>query len=242
MVVPCYNEEARFQLSYWHEIIESTDVVWIFVDDGSTDHTLKILNSLKSKNVLIVSLQVNSGKSEAIRQGFLEILKDTALEISTIGYIDSDGAFNLEDIRHLLELAKVEARFEMVWSSRVRLAGSTIERSNFRHYIGRFISTFIWVGNQSRIYDTQSGLKIFRYREFFPLIFKEEFKTKWFIDLEIYLRWLEYSPSELLVREVPVKYWREVGGSKVRIRSAPAILREIYTIRRRLQKGMANGS
>ena len=242
MVVPCYNEEFRFPLAYWLEIIEKTEAIWFFVDDGSTDGTLNILNELKSQNVFTVSLPINSGKSEAVRKGFLEALNRADLDISTIGYIDCDGAFNLEDIEYFFELAKTEEHYAMLWSSRVSLAGSNIERSNLRHYIGRVISTFLWAGTPSKIYDTQSGFKIFQFRTFLRTILLEEFKTKWFVDLEMYIRWLNYENGAFVVREVPVKYWREVGGSKVKISSAPAILKEMYGIRRGLRMGLKNGS
>lgn len=242
MIVPCYNEEFRFPLDYWVEIIEKTEAIWFFVDDGSTDGTLKILNELVSQKVFAVSLSINSGKSEAIRKGFLEALKRTELNISTIGYIDCDGAFNLEDIENFFDLAKREEHYAMLWSSRVCLAGSQIERSNLRHYIGRAISTFLWAGTPSKIYDTQSGLKIFRNTTFLPALLEEEFKTKWFVDLEMYIRWLTIEKDRSIVREVPVKYWKEVDGSKVRISSAPSILKEIYGIRRGLRKGLKYGS
>jgi glucosyltransferase len=242
MIVPCYNEEFRFPLDYWAEIIQKTEAVWFFVDDGSTDGTLKILNDLVSQKVFTVSLPANAGKSEAIRQGFLEALKRTEFDIATIGYIDCDGAFSLEDIESFLELAKTEEHYAMLWSSRVSLAGTHIERSNLRHYIGRVISAFLWIGTPTRIYDTQAGLKIFRNKFFLPALLEEEFKTKWFVDLEMYIRWLAFENNQSIVREVPVKYWKEVGGSKVRIARAPSILKEIYGIRRGLRKGLKNGS
>lgn len=237
MVVPCYNEEFRFPFAYWMEIIEKTDAIWLFVDDGSTDGTLNILNKLTSQKVFTLSLTVNLGKSEAIRKGFLEALQRTELNISTIGYLDCDGAFKLEDIKYFLELAKIEEHYSMLWSSRVCLAGSEIERSNLRHYIGRAINTYLWAGTPSKIYDTQSGLKIFRFRSFLPTLLEEEFKTKWFVDLEMYIRWLTFERHSSIVREVPVKYWKEVGGSKVRISSALSILKEMYGIRRGLKNG-----
>lgn len=242
MIVPCYNEELRFPFDYWVEIIEKTQAIWFFVDDGSTDGTLKILNQLVSQNVFTVSLPFNSGKSEAIRKGFLEALERTEFRIATIGYIDCDGAFSLEDIERFLELARTEEQYAMLWSSRVRLAGSQIERSNIRHYIGRVISTFLWTGIPSKIYDTQAGLKIFRNKFFLPTLLEEEFKTRWFVDLEMYIRWLTFESNQSIVREVPVKYWKEVGGSKVRISKAPYILKEIYGIRSGLRKELRNGS
>jgi glycosyltransferase involved in cell wall biosynthesis len=242
MVVPCYNEEFRFPLDYWAEIIDVTEAIWFFVDDGSTDGTLKILNKLVSQKVYTVSLPINSGKSEAIRKGFLEALKRTEFDIASIGYLDCDGAFSLEDIKSFLELARTEEQYAMLWSSRVCLAGSHIERSNARHYIGRAISTFLWTGTPAKIYDTQAGLKIFRNKSFLPELLEKEFKTKWFVDLEIYIRWLNFENSETIVREVPVKYWKEVGGSKVRISTAPSILKELFGIRKGLRKALKNGS
>ena len=42
----------------------------------------------------------NCGKSEAIRMGMLWSNKNLFSEFESIGYIDSDGAFNKNDIEH----------------------------------------------------------------------------------------------------------------------------------------------
>ena len=242
MVVPCFNEENRFPLDYWREITNQTPILWYFVDDGSTDRTLKILNTLTSKNVRVVSLDSNSGKSEAIRQGFLMAFQGREHEITTIGFIDCDGTFRLDDITRLTDLARNKPEYSMFWSSRVMLAGSQIERSNLRHYLGRIISAYIWTGLTPKIYDTQSGFKIFKNEPTLKLVMLENFKTKWFIDLEIYIRFLTHSQKALQIKEIPLEYWKEISGSKIKLSMALMIIKEVAFIRNKLKAGLKHGS
>ena len=80
IVIPLYNEENRFDTVYWRDnfnVLE--DVVWVFVNDGSTDNTLEILKSFlmeKPSNAVLLNLDKNSGKAEAIRYGMNYILKN----------------------------------------------------------------------------------------------------------------------------------------------------------------------
>jgi len=57
MVVPCYNEEKRLNLEYWNELIDIAGTKWIFVNDGSTDNTLNLLQGIK--NASVISLEKN---------------------------------------------------------------------------------------------------------------------------------------------------------------------------------------
>lgn len=54
IVVPCYNEEESLPLFYREvskvmEGIPDTETEFIFVDDGSNDHTMEVLKSLSIK-------------------------------------------------------------------------------------------------------------------------------------------------------------------------------------------------
>ena len=242
MIVPCFNEEKRFPTEYWRNITTNTNVQWYFVDDGSTDGTLTVLKTLECKNVNILQLKENSGKSEAIRLGYLRAKQDHKNGFGLIGYIDCDGAFELKDINRIIEMAKVNQRYSMIWSSRVMLAGSEIVRSNIRHYLGRMINTYIWAGISPKIYDTQSGFKVFKHKPYFHEIMLEKFETKWFVDLEIYTRCLNFENSLQLVQEAPLESWKEISGSKIKISMTPMILREIILIKRKLKRGLKNGS
>lgn len=242
VVVPCFNEEARFPQEYWENITSSTSFEWIFIDDGSTDATKNVLSKLKSTNVSIVSLERNQGKSEAIRLGMIWALEEFESDVRVIGYIDADGAFALTDILNLESTARTSQNYQMVWSSRVALSGNDIQRSLRRHYLGRIVSTIIWFGRKSAIYDTQSGLKFMPVPPTFEKILKDKFQTKWFVDLEFYSRWLEIVEIRPAVLEIPLSYWHEMPGSKVRISQALSIFAEILYVKKLLRRTGHHGS
>ena len=75
LVVPCFNEEEALPIFYEtvmgiQEDIKA-DLEFVFIDDGSTDKTLKVLRNLSSKDerVHYVSFSRNFGKESAIMAG-----------------------------------------------------------------------------------------------------------------------------------------------------------------------------
>lgn len=76
VVVPLYNEaESLPELAAWIEcVMTDHDFSYevIFVDDGSTDDSWKVINKLSSKNLAIhgISFRRNYGKSPALNTGF----------------------------------------------------------------------------------------------------------------------------------------------------------------------------
>jgi len=76
IVVPCYNEEESAPIFYKtiHEMenqIESVDLEFVFVDDGSRDNTLEIIKNLRKddERVHYVSFSRNFGKEAGIYAG-----------------------------------------------------------------------------------------------------------------------------------------------------------------------------
>lgn len=76
IVVPCYNEEDIIE-EFYNELLETLTKIEgyeyeiLFVDDGSNDNTLEILNLIKEKDkkVRIISFSRNFGKESAIYAG-----------------------------------------------------------------------------------------------------------------------------------------------------------------------------
>jgi glycosyltransferase involved in cell wall biosynthesis len=240
MVVPCFNEEKRMIISKWQTIVdEFPECHWFFINDGSTDGTSHVLNKLTGENVFKLDLSRNHGKGNAIRAGFdhaLNLLQQPSqarVDYSRIGYIDSDGAFDLYDIRMLFSAAqeKMDSMpgFKVIIGSRVKLAGRQIQRNKRRHYLGRLISTFICLGWEKAPYDTQSGFKIFDLDSSFREAVNSPFKTSWFFDIELILR-LDTLGS-LKIWEVPLLKWEEIGESSIKTTKYLNILRQIVTIR-----------
>lgn len=82
IIIPLYNEAESLQ-ELCSEIIKIIlvlpyDYEIIFIDDGSTDNSLKKLKELREKNnkITIIELRKNFGKSEALFTGFSEASGD----------------------------------------------------------------------------------------------------------------------------------------------------------------------
>jgi len=233
LVVPCFNEATRFNKAYWTEIVESIpDALFIFVNDGSTDETSKVISSLKNEQCFFLNSPTNLGKGEAIRLGLNFALQK--FKPHSLGFIDSDGAFGPVDIRNLIAAANDKfsppSKITCLISSRVALSGRKIERSKFRHYMGRIIVSYVCLGWNHPPYDTQSGFKIFKSEPDFVEAITTKFATRWFFDIEILLR-ISRDRSDK-VWEVPLESWCEIGNSSINLREFGRVAREIRTIRK----------
>lgn len=240
IVVPCYNEQKRINQVYWKNIIlNNASVRFVFVNDGSSDETLRIIQEISQASE-VISLEKNLGKSEAIRLGWLHHIS----ERNWIGYgfIDSDGAFSPDDIQKLIEIFKNQinsgSKVDVIISSRVALAGRKIERSRIRHYLGRIVSTYLCYKWPNSPYDTQSGFKIFINTEYFSKSMQEPFKTRWFFDIEMLVRLKSLKQNELIIWEEPLMSWKEIANSKISGLEFLRILGEILRIKSMLKNSL----
>jgi hypothetical protein len=117
-------------------------------------------------------------------------------------------------------------------SSRVALAGRKIKRDPLRHYLGRVIATILTSSWEDAPYDTQSGFKLFRNSNSFQNAVNQEFKTKWFVDIELLTRIGINNGGALNIWEEPLTSWRDVEDSKLSMRDSPLLLSEIAIARR----------
>jgi glycosyltransferase involved in cell wall biosynthesis len=177
LVVPCYNESNRWNADYWKSVVQPGRVDVLFVNDGSRDGTLQVLEQTAgSVGAFFVDLPRNGGKAEAVRQG---LLQGWSHQSDLIGYLDADGAFPAAEVARMVVDAEdrlagkpltgpgtlgelTDTSFDAVWSARVLMAGRDIQRHTSRHYLGRVITTLVAPWHGYAIYDTQAGFKIFR--------------------------------------------------------------------------------
>ena len=73
LVIPCYNEERTLEACVKNVLEIEDDALSleiIIVDDGSNDGSLEIAQSLARKHsqILVLSLENNHGKDDAIRE------------------------------------------------------------------------------------------------------------------------------------------------------------------------------
>lgn len=218
IVVPCYNEEGRLDSSEF-ELFTATDsrTRFLFVDDGSTDHTGELLRKLCNggdKSCAYVQKEVNQGKAEAVRHGIQAGLDG---EIHFVGFWDADLSTPLEMIIEFRKLLEQEEHLVAAIGARVRLLGRKIERKAPRHYMGRFFATAASLVLGFPVYDTQCGAKLFRNTASVRRVFSTPFLSRWLFDVEILARLQEYSSDNegVTVYEVPLPAWSDVSGSKV---------------------------
>ena len=131
IVVPCYNEEERLQLSEFSRFFKKDNTTFFcFVDDGSTDGTKKIVADFVKKNperAQAVFLSFNQGKAEAVRQGINTLLKTHKFQF--VGYWDADLATPLLTILEFIEKVQSSRALVAVCGSRILRLGASIHRS-----------------------------------------------------------------------------------------------------------------
>ena len=222
IIIPCYNEEHRLDVGAFRNFQSTAhDVRFLFVNDGSNDGTLKLLESLEALDggkFAILNLQPNQGKAEAVRRGVLAALGSSP---NYVGFWDADLATPLNAIPMFLDLAESRPELEIIMGARVKLLGRNIERRTSRHYLGRMFATAVSAALRLPVYDTQCGAKLFRVSPSLNGLFQEPFQSRWIFDVEILARLIQarrdksLPQPEQVIYELPLLEWCDVPGSKV---------------------------
>ena len=141
IIVPCFNEAKRLNRNYFETLSNINNTLWIFVDDGSTDNTVQILQELSKKpNIDFLRISQNVGKSRALAYGMRQAFSLYS-EIDWLGFLDSDAAFSKFDVESIISKRDSIGSFDAIYSSRVKLAGRKIQRNSTRHFFARIIAT-----------------------------------------------------------------------------------------------------
>jgi len=108
VIIPCFNEELVIEETYKRLTAVMKDLKmkyeFIFINDGSRDRTLEILETLsgKNKSVKVINLSRNFGHQRAVTAGINNCRGDLAV------IIDSDLQDPPEVIAEMLEIMKRE--------------------------------------------------------------------------------------------------------------------------------------
>ncbi len=242
VVIPCYNEATRLRVDAYEAFLRSETsrgISLLFVNDGSLDGTLAVLNGLRTRlpeQVSVLDQQPNRGKAEAVRKGMLQVMADGHAAVT--GFWDADLATPLEEIRHFRDLMTARPELHLVLGSRVRLLGHRIHRQPVRHYLGRFFATAVSLLLRLPVYDTQCGAKLFRITPELEQVLAEPFHSRWIFDVEILARYLAFHHGHSRelgaeMYEYPLPEWSDVKGSKVRPTDFLRAFGDLATIYRR---------
>jgi glycosyltransferase involved in cell wall biosynthesis len=156
VVVPLYNEEESLsELVAWiRRVVEEAHLTYevIMVDDGSTDRSWSVVESLAAENPAIrgIKFSRNYGKSAALYAGFEAARGDVVITM------DADLQDSPEEIPELYRLI-VEDGFDMVsgWKKYRHDPVSKRLPSKFFNATTRIVSGI-------KLHDMNSGLKAYR--------------------------------------------------------------------------------
>ncbi|TMM56658.1 response regulator [Maribacter algarum] len=233
VVIPCYNEAERLSSTEFKDFAHrNLGYHLCFVNDGSTDNTLEVLEELKSgneENISIYDCVQNGGKAEAVRQGILHLEKDSQLDY--IGFLDADLSTDFRDFDDLVQTLE-NSEYKIVSGSRMSRMGADITKESARKIISMTINLIIRTILKMPFNDTQCGAKIMK-RDIVKMLFTKPFITKWLFDVELFMRMRKhYGKQEVkkFICEQPLKRWIHADGSKLSMKDSIKIVGQLAKI------------
>lgn len=202
IIIPAYNEEDSLEQtveklsktlsSYVHEII--------IINDGSTDGTAKILESISTNyNLTVLTHKENMGYGASLKHALKVALHNT------IVITDADGTYPINKIPELLEHLTSS---DMVVGARI---GQNVHRAFFRK-IGRdIVRRFASFIAEVNIPDINSGLRVFYKADalrFFRL-YPDGFSFTTTITVAYHIK-------KYKVVYVPIDYYKRSGRSSIK--------------------------
>lgn len=233
VVIPCYNEEERLLSSEFKAFAhKNLGYHLCFVNDGSTDNTLAVLEELKEANptnISVYNCEKNGGKAEAVRQGMLHLIKDQQFDY--VGFLDADLSTDFRDFDDLVKTIE-NSDFKIVSGSRISRMGADITKESARKIISKTINLIIQTILGMPFKDTQCGAKIMD-KEIAATVFRKKFITKWLFDVEIFMRMRKFygkDEAKRLICEQPLKRWIHADGSKLSMKDSIKIVGQLGQI------------
>ncbi len=161
IIIPVFNEQ-----NYIEKLFEQLKLYFnknnievIFINDGSTDSSLKILNKIKIENnynflLNIITLDINSGKGKAIQTGLKNIKGEYIL------LQDADLELDTKDAKEMFDMITQNSEIKCIFGSRY-LSGK-LKKNNyfFNNLIGKINSLIFNIFFSQSLSDVHCGLKI----------------------------------------------------------------------------------
>jgi len=233
VVIPCYNEEERLLSVEFLDFVDKHSGYHLcFVNDGSKDKTLEVLNKLRKGResfITVYDCEKNGGKAEAVRLGMLHMAKKTDLDY--IGFLDADLSTDLADFDELVSTIE-NSNYKIVSGSRISRMGADITKESARKIISLTINYIIRKILKMEFKDTQCGAKIF-HKDVIEIAFNNKFLTKWLFDVEIFIRIRKHfglDRAKQILCEKPLKRWIHADGSKLSMKDSIKIMGQLGQI------------
>jgi glycosyltransferase involved in cell wall biosynthesis len=207
IVIPCYNEERSLMELYERltTVLQSIPAEYelIFVDDGSTDTSLAILQGLHKNDtrIKIINFRKNFGKALALSQGFQHCKGKTVVTI------DADLQDFPEEIPKLLDWMKEGFDLVSGWKrKREDSLGKRLASRIFNYFTAFFTGV--------KIHDFNCGLKAYRKEVTEEL----ELYGELYRFIPAVAMWKGFKVGEVVVKHGPRKYGKSKFGKERFIR------------------------
>jgi len=230
IIIPLYNEEKRLKKSLislikFIKIKPKKKIEIIFISDGSTDSTNKIISLFikENKKILesfLIKYAKNVGKGYAIKKGILKSKNDWIL------ICDADMSVNPNQFNIWYQNKKIIDKNKAYFGSR-RHEKSNVKSSIVRKTLGLIFILFIRILLNIKLKDSQCGFKIF-HRSYALKIFKKISSFRFAFDIELTILLTKF---KINIIELPLK-WVHQDGSKLSLfYDIPKMIYDIFIIR-----------
>ena len=228
--IPMYNESAVIadcakRLSdYLSGTYEDYEI--LFVDDGSTDESAKVVESLGLPHVRVIRYEKNRGKGYAVRTGLSASTGDFTM------FTDADLAYGTDVIGRVFTKFEEEPDAQIVVGSR-NLGKDGYEGYSFiRKVASKLYILVLNLAGGLKLSDSQCGCKAFTKQAVEQIIPRCEV-DRFAFDFEIIL-WAQ--KLGIRIAEIPVKVISQ-GASKVRlVRDSLRMLRDLRKMKKKIKK------
>ena len=229
IIVPLYNEERRLRhtfaaLERFCVSLSSSVFEVVFVDDGSTDRSVKLVRVFIARfpHARLVGHTLNRGKGAAVRTGMLVARGKWRL------FMDADMATDLTEFIKFVPSLNAGAQ---VCIGNRRMAGAEVlvRQPWLREAMGGAYTALANFFTGAGVSDFTCGFKCFS-AEAAVEIFSRSVIARWSYDAEILFlaHRLGYA-----IKEVPV-VWKNDGATRVRLwKDAPRAFFDLFYIRAR---------
>jgi glycosyltransferase involved in cell wall biosynthesis len=234
IVVPAFNEERRLATTLTTLASYLREKPWDWelrvVDDGSSDRTAEIADSLASTEPrIVVQRESHRGKGGAVRAGLV------AGRGAYRFICDADLSMPVNELQRFLP--PLAGGFDVAIGSREGALARRVGEPAYRHLVGRLFNYAVQRLALPGIEDSQCGFKMFTagaVEAIFPRVVVEG----WAFDVEVLTIARE---QRLRIVEIPIE-WHYRSESRLSLaRDGWAMLRELREIRSRRRRGLYRG-
>ena len=230
IIIPLFNEEKRLlksliKLDKFIKQNKKKNIEIIFVNDGSTDTTNKIIDLFIKENkkdikFSLIKYKKNVGKGYAIKKGILKSKKNWIL------ICDADMSVNPNQFNIWYNSDKIIDKNKAYFGSR-RHKKSNVKSSTIRKFLGYFFIIFIRILFFIKLRDSQCGFKVF-HKSYALKVFRKISSFRFAFDIELIII---LTKLKINIIELPLKWVHQDGSKLSLLHDMPKMIYDIFVIR-----------